>query len=106
MSELVITLIVPPDHPSLPGHFPGRPIVPGVLLLDLIAEQFAVSQPNIERLIGIPSAKFQRPVLPNETVTVSMRIVPSEDPKSLRARFQATVNGRSAAEGTFVFAVG
>ncbi|OMG56094.1 hypothetical protein BJN45_00160 [Azonexus hydrophilus] len=57
---------VPPAHPAFAGHFPGRPIVPGVVLLDQ-AILFA------ERLRGVPTAawqvgnaKFLSPVGPGE----------------------------------------
>jgi 3-hydroxymyristoyl/3-hydroxydecanoyl-(acyl carrier protein) dehydratase len=57
---------VPADHPSLPGHFPGRPVVPGVVLLD---ETLACLPPGLVLL----SAKFTTPVLPGDVVTVSAR---------------------------------
>lgn len=44
---------MPADHPSLPGHFPGNPIVPGVLLLDAIVA-------NLERATGCRVVRLQQ----------------------------------------------
>ena len=62
--------VVPPTHPCLPGHFPGRPVVPGVLLLD---EALALLAPHVPGTVtGISSAKFLHPVTPGEDVEVSV----------------------------------
>ncbi|MBS0469247.1 MAG: beta-hydroxyacyl-ACP dehydratase [Proteobacteria bacterium] len=57
---------VPPGHPALAGHFPGRPIVPGVVLLDR-SLLLAGSLPPGRRWC-IAQAKFLRPVGPGEVL--------------------------------------
>lgn len=51
-------------HPALPGHFPGRPVVPGVVLLDRVAA--AVEREFGARVAALPQVKFVAPLLPGE----------------------------------------
>jgi 3-hydroxyacyl-[acyl-carrier-protein] dehydratase len=61
--DIVEPVRIPPDHPALPGHFPGRPIVPGVVLLDCIA---AALERTGDRLTHIGVVKFLAPLGPDE----------------------------------------
>jgi 3-hydroxymyristoyl/3-hydroxydecanoyl-(acyl carrier protein) dehydratase len=60
---------VPADLPAFAGHFPGRPIVPGVVLLDRAVQ--LVAEALNARVIGIGSAKFLSPVGPGATLDFS-----------------------------------
>ncbi len=66
MNQARIDMSVPASHPALPGHFPGQPIVPGVVLLALVHEQacerlgFAAGPTRWSRI------KFLRPILPDQ----------------------------------------
>jgi 3-hydroxymyristoyl/3-hydroxydecanoyl-(acyl carrier protein) dehydratase len=70
-------IVFPPSHPAFAGHFPGLPIVPGVLLLDAVLEGLAArpgadpgGPPEGEHW-DIGSAKFLRMAAPDEALTVS-----------------------------------
>lgn len=68
---------VPADHPAFPGHFPGRPIVPGVVLLDQairFAEQL-LRRPGLNWQVG--NAKFFSPVQPLEILIFALEQKPS-----------------------------
>lgn len=69
MSASAVRLRVPAEHPALPGHFPGRPIVPGVLLLDAVMEAVRAAGGAPERLMR---AKFVAPVLPGNEVEIAL----------------------------------
>ncbi len=60
---------IPADHPALPGHFPGRPIVPGVLLLDAV---FGALREAGRRPARLVRAKFTAPVMPGQEVELAL----------------------------------
>lgn len=60
---------VPAQHPCLPGHFPGRPVVPGVVLLDRVAA--LLERAGVGRLRRIAVVKFVAPLLPDEDAEVT-----------------------------------
>lgn len=55
------------QHPSLPGHFPGRPIVPGVVLLEQV-ETILKKQFTDWEIAELSQVKFLQPVLPEELI--------------------------------------
>jgi 3-hydroxyacyl-[acyl-carrier-protein] dehydratase len=63
-AEQIVEASVPADHPALPGHFPGRPIVPGVVLLECVIA--AVGMPADMRLATVPNLKFVHALRPGE----------------------------------------
>lgn len=62
---------ISPDHPSLPGHFPGKPIVPGVVLLEKVIEAIEAAQGPLPPL-RLPQVKFMQPLLPGESADVHL----------------------------------
>lgn len=63
--------VVDAAHPSLPGHFPGHPIVPGVVLLDHVVEAIeAVHGPLAS--MRLPQVKFLQPLLPGEAARIEL----------------------------------
>jgi 3-hydroxymyristoyl/3-hydroxydecanoyl-(acyl carrier protein) dehydratase len=66
MNSPLTPLHIAADHPAFAGHFPGQPIVPGVVLLDLA--QRAIETMSGCALVGLAVAKFHHPVGPGEAV--------------------------------------
>lgn len=86
------------DHPGLAGHFPGRPIVPGVVLLDRVLQ--GIQQRHCCALRSMPVVKFLQPVLPEESVHIEVRI--SRTDTELRATFRGTRDAIAVLDGSFV----
>jgi 3-hydroxymyristoyl/3-hydroxydecanoyl-(acyl carrier protein) dehydratase len=61
------------DHPSLPGHFPDAPLVPGVIILDEVIAALAEWQQN-SQLSGIRMVKFLAPLQPEQAFTISLSV--------------------------------
>jgi 3-hydroxyacyl-[acyl-carrier-protein] dehydratase len=74
VTEAANTLCVPAGHPVLAGHFPGRPIVPGVMLLEWVLREAGHRLDRNLAELRIRECKFVEPLLPTETATLSMRI--------------------------------
>lgn len=101
-SSSVSQFVVPADHPSLAGHFPGNPIVPGVVLLDLVLA--AIQAQRACTLHSIPGVKFLQPVQPNERIDLHIEFA-ADTPSTARTRFQALRNSSAVCEGTFVLSI-
>ena len=86
------------DHPSLPGHFPGAPLVPGVLILDEVVAALDEWRQD-SQLTGISSVKFLAPLKPEQPFTISL-FVTSKDAGEVsfccRAQERVIVEGRLA----------
>lgn len=63
--------VVDASHPSLPGHFPGDPIVPGVVLLDRVVEAIEAAHGPLARL-RLPQVKFLQPLRSGEPARVEL----------------------------------
>ena len=64
--------IIPADHPSLAGHFPGRPIVPGVVVLDRVIDAIEATHGALPPL-RLPQVKFLKPLLPGQLASVQLQ---------------------------------
>lgn len=84
------------DEPLFRGHFPGKPILPGVFQIEMArrAAEWATGRCFALREVG--KAKFTRPILPGETVRLVLRLAEAADAVSAAARL--SVGGEPAGE--------
>ncbi len=75
--QSVNALSIPASHPAYAGHFPGRPVLPGVVLLDEALSAISASTGLPLSARELASAKFLSPVTPGEPLTLEQRTLPS-----------------------------
>jgi len=100
------------NEPYFQGHFPENPVMPGVLLLEALAQVGAVailSQPEWKGrtayFAGIDKARFRQKVLPGDVLSLETVIVKVKGPVGV-GKAVATVDGKVAAEAELTFAIG
>ena len=104
--EVEAELDVDPEQPLFAGHFPAHPVLPGVILMEALAQaaSFCIlvergAEGSIGFLTGIDGAKFRRQVVPGDTVRLTARIVKSSS-RLCVAEVKACVEGQVCASAT------
>ncbi len=91
---IVTALAIPADHPAYAGHFPGQPVLPGVVLLDATLHALECAGRGTPRCWEVASMKFQSAVLPGEELTLQHEVRPDG-----AVRFAVQAAGRVVASG-------
>lgn len=100
------------DEPYFSGHFPDNPVMPGVLIIEALAQTGAAAILSLPEnkgktayFAGIDKAKFKQMVLPGDVLTLETKIIKVKGPIGV-GEAVATVNGKLAAKAELTFAIG
>ena len=88
MSQISETYLIPSNHPSLAGHFPLAPIVPGVVLLDYARLLLQNWLPEVH-IKTLSQAKFLHPLSPQQAFTITLNRISAQTIKFECARKDA-----------------
>ena len=101
------------NEPFFMGHFPGHPVMPGVLILEALAQAccllaykstgFDPAQ-YVVYLMSIDGAKFRRPVIPGDRLTLTAEVLKAKG-QVWKQKGVATVDGQKVAEAEFLATV-
>jgi 3-hydroxyacyl-[acyl-carrier-protein] dehydratase len=100
------------NEPFFVGHFPGAPVMPGVLILEAMAQAAAIVvmanlqyENKIPFFMSIDGCKFRRPVVPGDQVNIRIDLIIMRA-TSGRCKAKATVDGQVVTEATLAFVAG
>lgn len=98
------------NEPHFQGHFPGRPLMPGVLIVEAMAQVggIVLSQtPGVDGRLcvfaGIDKVKFRRPVVPGDQLIITTELITLKGGRFGKMKSRAEVDGQLACEGTLMF---
>jgi 3-hydroxyacyl-[acyl-carrier-protein] dehydratase len=99
------------NEPFFPGHFPGRPVMPGVLIVEAMAQTAAIAvvkglgqqegSGNVVYFMAIDRARFRQPVLPGDRLELHVSLIKGRA-KVWRFAGEARVDGTVRAEAEFM----
>lgn len=100
------------NEPYFNGHFSAEPVMPGVLIIEALAQTGAVAILSVEEnrgktayFAGIQSAKFKKKVVPGDVLTLQTEIIKQKGPIGI-GKAIATVDGKIACVAELTFAIG
>lgn len=100
------------NEPYFAGHFPGNPVMPGVLIIEALAQVGAVTVLELPKnkgktvyFAGIDKARFKQKVCPGDVLMLETKITRLKGPIGV-GEAVATVNGKVAAKAELTFAIG
>lgn len=101
------------NEPQFAGHFPGQPVMPGVLMIEALAQVGAVAILSVEEnkgktafFGGINNAKFKQMVLPGDRLRLECEIIKSKGPIGVGKAVATNAEGKVAVSAELTFAVG
>jgi len=96
------------DEPFFQGHFPGRPIMPGVLMVEAMAQVGGIlvyktvkNEDNLVYFMSIEKAKFRKPVVPGDQLRFEVQVLQSRG-KAWKFTGKAFVDGKVVCEAEFM----
>lgn len=101
------------NEPFFNGHFPGHPVMPGVLILEALAQATAILAYKTENmdptrkvtyLMGVDGARFRKPVVPGDRLQLNVEVIRHKG-AIWKTKGTATVDGVKVSEGEFLATV-
>lgn len=111
--KLVAYKNVTMNEPFFNGHFPGHPVMPGVLILEALAQASAILAYKTENmdptqkvsyLMGVDGARFRKPVVPGDRLQLTVEVIRHKG-AIWKTKGTATVDGVKVSEGEFLATV-
>ena len=100
------------NEPQFQGHFPGRPIMPGVLIVEAMAQVGGIvlaQLPDVERglsmFAGIDKVRFRRPVMPGDQLVMTVELICVKRRRFGKMEARAEVDGQRVCEGELMFSI-
>jgi 3-hydroxyacyl-[acyl-carrier-protein] dehydratase len=100
------------NEPFFPGHIPGRPLMPGVLIVEAMAQvggivliQLPGMEGNFFAFAGIDKVRFRRPVVPGDQLIMTVKLLSFKRNRIAKMEGQGLVDGQLAVQGEMLFSL-
>ena len=100
------------NEPQFQGHFPGRPLMPGVLIVEAMAQVgglIVTQMPDLPKglfvFAGIDGVRFRRPVIPGDQLLITCELLSLKRQRFGKVKAEATVEGQLVCSGELMFSL-